>query len=107
MVLTTLRIGGQATFSCDHGFALKGDDDIECLSSGSWSSWTPTCVEIDCGRPDNVENGRIFLANGTTVIGSVVEYHCFPGEEKKPQLLQDGRRCTSSIRVIFRAAEEI
>lgn len=37
MILTTLRIGGRATFTCDEGFALKGDDDIECLSSGSWS----------------------------------------------------------------------
>ncbi len=36
MTLTTLRIGGRATFKCDFGFNLKGDDDIECLSSGSW-----------------------------------------------------------------------
>jgi len=50
MNLTTLRIGGRATFACDDGFALKGDDDIECLSSGSWSAWAPTCVEIDCGQ---------------------------------------------------------
>lgn len=35
MTLTTLRIGGRAKFFCDHGFALKGDDDIECLRDGS------------------------------------------------------------------------
>ena len=28
MILTTLRIGGRATFSCNEGFSLKGDDDI-------------------------------------------------------------------------------
>ena len=62
--------------------ALQGDDDIECLSSGSWSSWPPTCVEIDCGRPDDVDNGRVFLVNASTVIGSTLEYHCFPGYER-------------------------
>jgi hypothetical protein len=82
MELTTLRIGGTATFKCDHGFGLQGDDDIECLSSGSWSSWPPACAEIDCGRPDEIENGRIFLVNTSTVIGSEVEYHCFPGYDR-------------------------
>merc|ERR1719232_1608465 len=82
MVLTTLRIGGRATFKCKEGFSLKGDDDIECLSSGSWSSWPPTCIEVDCGQPFEIENGRIFLTNGTTNIGSIVEYHCFPGYER-------------------------
>ena len=80
MILTTLRIGGRATFTCNEGFSLKGDDDIECLSSGSWSSWPPTCLEVDCGQPYDIENGRVFLTNGTTNIGSIVEYHCFPGE---------------------------
>ena len=82
MVLTTLRIGGRATFKCDNGFGLKGDDDIECLSSGSWSSWPPSCIEVDCKKPFEIENGRVFLANGTTNIGSVAEYHCFPGYER-------------------------
>ena len=80
MILTTLRIGGRATFKCDEGFSLKGDDDIECLSSGSWSSWPPNCIEVDCGQPFEIENGRIFLTNQTTNIGSIVEYHCFPGK---------------------------
>ena len=79
MVLTTLRIGGRATFKCQDGFSLKGDDDIECLSSGSWSSWPPSCIEVDCMQPHEIENGRVFLSNGTTNIGSIVEYHCFPG----------------------------
>ena len=82
MVLTTLRIGGKATFKCDYGFSLKGDDDLECLSSGSWSSWPPTCLEINCGKPHNIDNGRIFLPNGTTRNGDSAEYHCLPGYER-------------------------
>ena len=87
MVLTTLRIGGRATFSCKDGFSLKGDDDIECLSSSSWSSWPPSCFEVDCGQPFEIENGRVFLTNGTTNIGSIVEYHCFPGKFDCIQIL--------------------
>ena len=79
MVLTTLRIGGRATFKCQDGFSLKGDDDIECLSSGSCSSWPPSCILVDCMQPHEIDNGRVFLSNGTTHIGSIVEYHCFPG----------------------------
>ena len=82
MVLTTLRIGGRATYTCEQGFALKGDHDIECLSSGSWSSWPPQCVEIDCGQPEKIENGRVFLTNRTTTMSSIVEYHCFPGYDR-------------------------
>lgn len=79
MNLTTLRIGGQATFTCEHGYKLVGDADIQCLSSGSWSAWPPACVEIDCGQPYNVDNSRMFLVNESTKYGSVVEYLCVPG----------------------------
>jgi CUB/sushi domain-containing protein len=79
MNLTTLRIGGKAVFKCEHGFKLIGDPDINCLSSGSWSAWPPSCVEIDCGEPYTVENSRMFLVNESTRLGSVVEYLCVPG----------------------------
>merc|ERR1712218_360262 len=79
MNLTTLRIGGKAVFKCEHGLKLTGDPDINCLSSGSWSAWPPSCVEIDCGEPYTVENSRMFLVNESTRLGSVVEYLCVPG----------------------------
>ena len=79
MNLTTLRIGGKATFSCEHGYKVVGDNDITCLSSGSWSGWPPACVEIDCGTPLTVDNSRQFLVNDSTKYGAQVEYHCSPG----------------------------
>ena len=79
MNLTTLRIGGLATFTCVHGYKLVGDPDINCLSSGSWSAWPPACVEIDCGEPHTVDNIRMFLVNESTLYGSMVEYLCVPG----------------------------
>ena len=48
----------------------------------SRSSWPPTCIEIDCGQPHEIDNGRLFLPNGSTKIGGIVEYHCFPGFER-------------------------
>ncbi|CAB4068107.1 unnamed protein product [Lepeophtheirus salmonis] len=78
MIITHNHVGGRATFKCDYGFDVKGDNDIRCLSSGSWSSWTPNCLQIDCGKPLPVENGRVFLVNGSTTIDSFLEVHCFP-----------------------------
>jgi len=79
MNLTTLRIGGEATFTCTHGYKLVGDPDITCLASGSWSAWPPACVEVNCGQPYEVVNSRMFLVNESTLYGSVVEYLCVPG----------------------------
>ena len=83
MNLTTLRIGGKATFSCEHGYKLLGDNDINCLSSGSWSGWPPGCVEVDCGQPYNVENSRMFLVNDSTKYGAMVEYLCIPPHKRE------------------------
>lgn len=35
-------------------------------------------VDVDCGRPSVIPNGRGYLVNGTTYFGSIVEYHCLP-----------------------------
>ena len=51
MNITTLRIGGQATYACLHGYSLTGPKKLECLASGSWSGWPPVCVEVDCKQP--------------------------------------------------------
>ena len=94
MNLTTLRIGGRATFNCEHGYKMIGDADITCLSSGSWSGWPPGCVEVDCGQPLTVENARMFLVNdSSTKYGAIVETLCFSG------FTRDGpfqRRCEIS-----------
>ena len=83
MNVTTLRIGGKASFSCKHGYKLVGETEISCLSSGSWSGWPPGCVEIDCGQPLTVENSRIFLVDNSTKYGAKLEYLCFPGFKRQ------------------------
>ena len=32
-----------ATYSCDSGYVLMGDDMRTCLDTGSWSGSAPTC----------------------------------------------------------------
>ena len=40
----TIDYGSVATFSCDTGFSLVGDETKECLLSGLWSGGdNPTC----------------------------------------------------------------
>lgn len=33
---------------------------------------------IDCGRPADIENGRVIVVNDSTVYGGSAEYHCVP-----------------------------
>ena len=35
--------GGQAVYSCDDGYLLKGDQKRVCLSSGRWEGSDPVC----------------------------------------------------------------
>ena len=45
---------------------------------------------VECGQPDSVENGRVFLVNESTIYASVVEYHCLPGFQRAGHF---SRRC--------------
>ena len=40
---TGLGVGDTATYFCDYGYELIGDDTVTCQSSGSWSGPPPTC----------------------------------------------------------------
>ena len=37
-------VGSTATYSCDHGFKLKGNEQRECLYDGTWSGDDPVCI---------------------------------------------------------------
>ena len=36
-------VGAIATFTCEIGFQLLGEDSVQCLEDGSWSDSAPTC----------------------------------------------------------------
>ena len=37
-------VGDTATYSCDNGYNLTGNDTVTCQSSGYWSGPLPICV---------------------------------------------------------------
>ena len=38
-----LAVGSKATYSCNRGFELKGDQIRHCQSNGQWSGSDPFC----------------------------------------------------------------
>ena len=93
MVLTTLRIGGRATFKCQDGFSLKGDDDIECLSSGSWSSWPPSCILVDCMQPHEIDNRTCLLIKRNNTYWKHCRIPLFPWYVLGSKIFLDVWRC--------------
>nr|BAD90725.1 mannose-binding lectin-associated serine protease 1 [Eptatretus burgeri] len=72
----------QVIFTCNSGFELVKESgekvrtlQLECQSSGTWSSLFPTCQPLDCGPPPPLENGRYDGDNSTTFLSSVT-YSC-------------------------------
>ena len=49
---------------------------LSCGLGGEWSGKSPTCKFVDCGAPPNIDNGKYTLINGTTSVGSTIEYTC-------------------------------
>uniref|UniRef100_A0A8D0GUQ7 Seizure related 6 homolog like 2 n=1 Tax=Sphenodon punctatus TaxID=8508 RepID=A0A8D0GUQ7_SPHPU len=59
--VTDLHPGGAATFKCESGFHLRGDETLVCLnvSRPRWSGASPMCVALCGGTVRNATRGRI------------------------------------------------
>ena len=44
--LTGLRVGSKASYSCDRGFKLQGNQVRHCQSNGRWTGQDPSCQSI-------------------------------------------------------------
>ena len=44
--LTGLRVGSKASYSCDRGFKLRGNQVRHCQSNGRWTGQDPSCQSI-------------------------------------------------------------
>ncbi|XP_054154343.1 CUB and sushi domain-containing protein 1-like [Oppia nitens] len=76
--VNSYSVAAKAYYSCSYGLELVGEENRMCQPSGQWSGDIPYCRLVDCGRPPVIPNGRAYLVNGTTLFGSIVEYHCLP-----------------------------
>ncbi|NXF98938.1 C4BPA protein, partial [Sakesphorus luctuosus] len=65
---TDFTFGMAASFSCNKGFSLIGEDTIYCTigpnHNGTWSGAAPECKVVRCKNPD-VKNGRRLSGFGT------------------------------------------
>ncbi|KAM5228361.1 seizure 6-like protein 2 isoform 9-T9 [Ctenodactylus gundi] len=59
--VTDLHPGGTATFHCDSGYQLQGEETLICLNGTrpAWSGETPSCVASCGGTIHNATLGRI------------------------------------------------
>lgn len=89
MALTKTTFNGRATFSCDEGFILIGNETLTCMANGNWSDSIPLCKSIyECPALKDPANGFLTYASDSGVIdgelesyplGTFVEIKCDSG----------------------------
>ena len=83
------------TFTCLHGYEMRGQQTVMCLSNGSWSSQLPKCHRIECPSLSPPLYG--FMSSTNFSFSSVVKFNCSPGYESIGHVLlkcQADRRWT-------------
>ncbi|KAJ2954182.1 hypothetical protein O0L34_g2416 [Tuta absoluta] len=63
-------------FHCERGHRLLGEPSLVCQPDGEWSGESPKCEYVDCGKLPSLPYGSAELVNGTTHLGSVIQYSC-------------------------------
>ncbi|XP_042537236.1 complement receptor type 2 isoform X3 [Dipodomys spectabilis] len=76
--------GSSVTYSCQPGYLLDGQKTIECLSSGDWSSDSPTCKEAQCDPLGPFPNGKV-KAPASPRFGVTASFTCNEGYWLKGQ----------------------
>eukprot|EP00075_Anas_platyrhynchos_P030140 XP_027319393.1 E-selectin isoform X6 [Anas platyrhynchos] len=51
--------GTNCTFTCEEGFVLKGQDTLQCGSSGNWTEEQPSCEAVTCPALTPIANGSV------------------------------------------------
>ncbi|XP_077497502.1 P-selectin-like [Amblyomma americanum] len=63
-------------YVCDTNYTLVGHPRRLCGTEGRWNGTKPSCLLIDCGEPRPLEDGDVYLVNGTSTFLSVARYTC-------------------------------
>ncbi|XP_019863662.1 PREDICTED: CUB and sushi domain-containing protein 1-like isoform X3 [Amphimedon queenslandica] len=86
------RLGSTATYTCNSGYKLVGNDTRTCLANGKWSGQEPVCRPVDCGDLDNPMNGWVHISPNT-LFGGQALYRCKLGYELSSDVV---RTCQAS-----------
>ena len=70
-------VGSRATYTCDIGYFIIGEDMRTCQTDGMWSGIAPSCRIIRCGGLSSPSNGQVFISEDT--VGGIATYRCNSG----------------------------
>ena len=73
--------GAIATYQCQEGYAIQGQNKRKCLRNKRWSGTTPKCAVVTCPQPLDIAHGEIELEGGLTDFGALLHYSCHLGHE--------------------------
>ncbi|XP_072886337.1 complement decay-accelerating factor, GPI-anchored-like isoform X1 [Hemitrygon akajei] len=76
---TSFPVGTRVLYHCYPGYVLQQESSgsVSCEEGLTWTPLDATCERVDCGNPEEIENG-VFVAP-STVFGSVAVYQCNEG----------------------------
>ncbi|XP_037077806.1 sushi, von Willebrand factor type A, EGF and pentraxin domain-containing protein 1-like [Pollicipes pollicipes] len=76
LIAPDFNVGSRIAYRCEEGHLLSGPEERECLSTGFYSAYPPTCKNLQCGMPASIKHGRYSLVNDTRGYMSMVVYEC-------------------------------
>uniref|UniRef100_A0A8C4XK73 Sushi domain-containing protein n=1 Tax=Falco tinnunculus TaxID=100819 RepID=A0A8C4XK73_FALTI len=72
--------GMSVSYTCDPGYVLVGEAQLNCTSSGAWSVPAPQCEERLCPSPSPIDHGQHDGKDVKVFVpGKSVNYSCDPG----------------------------
>ena len=73
--------GATASYSCQEGHRIKGNNKRRCLRNKTWSGSPPSCQVVTCPIVHDIAHGEVELDNGAAEYGAVLRYSCHLGYE--------------------------
>ncbi|KAM8977204.1 complement decay-accelerating factor-like [Pelodytes ibericus] len=72
--------GSTATFQCNNGYILIGNESRDCMADGIWSGSAPTCKR-SCSHPPELSFAQIVELPASLYFpsGIYIQYLCLPG----------------------------
>ncbi|XP_022089099.1 E-selectin-like isoform X1 [Acanthaster planci] len=77
MVVSGNNVGGVASFTCEKGYDLEGERELQCLENGTWSAEIPLCVPVTCDSIMEPTNGKKNVSHSH--VGGVASFTCNEG----------------------------
>ncbi|XP_072135097.1 P-selectin-like [Mobula birostris] len=84
--------GAEASYLCDEGYTLTGQETIYCTDTGHWSHPPPICTVRKCDHPPTISHGTV-TEGEEWLYGYMANYSCDEGHSLTGQ---ETIRCTGT-----------